>query len=131
MKSLTDIKLDQISIGFSLVCILHCLASFIALIVPLLGFWSITPGSVADYWFHSLLFFVGMPLSLLALHSGWRLHRRWSVVIPIVLGCTLLGVALFVQGETPHRLVTLSGAVILAIGHGKNLLDCRRANSTT
>lgn len=124
------IKLNQVSIGFSVVCIVHCIASFTVLLVPLFGLWNISPGSEVDYWFHALLFFFGMPLSMLALHGGYRQHGRWPIVVAIVLGCLLLGSALFFHDETTHRLLTLTGAAILAAGHVKNLLNCRKANST-
>ena len=129
MMRSNDIKLNQIGAGLSLVCLIHCAASLAIVSVPVLGFsfLAIVPGSQADYWFHVLLFFVGMPVSLLSLHNGYRLHRRWQAGTAIVVGCVLLGAAVLLEAEFWHRSLTIAGAVILALGHIKNLFDCRRS----
>lgn len=123
------IKLNQIGAGLSIVCLVHCAASLTIVAVPVLGFGLITvvPGSETDHWFHVLLFFIGMPVSILALHNGYRLHGRWQAGTSIVVGCVLLGAAVFIEVEFWHRALTITGAAILALGHVRNLLDCRRS----
>lgn len=129
MKS-SYIKLNQIGAGLSLVCLVHCFASLLIIAVPILGFGilEIAPGTDADYWFHVLLFFIGMPVSMLALHNGYRLHGRWQAGTYIVLGCVMLGAAVMIDVEFWHRSLTIMGAAVLALGHIKNLLDCRGAS---
>lgn len=123
------VKLNQVGAGLSMVCLVHCVASFTIVAVPVLGIGllSVTPGSNVDYWFHVLLFFVGMPVSILVLHNNYRLHGRWQAGTSIVVGCVLLGAAVMIDASFWHRFLTIAGASILALGHFKNLLDCRRA----
>ena len=69
---LTSLKMDKAAVGLSLMCVAHCLLTPIAIVMlPALG-----AIFLEDERFHSVLLFLVLPTSLLALTIGCRKHRR-------------------------------------------------------
>lgn len=120
-------KPDQVAIGLSLVCILHCSVPLLPLIFPLLGLETLRAGSQMDYVFHVVLFAVGIPLSFWSLYATYKHHRRWRSTCLIVTGFILLGGAILIATENTHVFFTLVGATVLAIGHLVNFIDYRQS----
>lgn len=116
---------DKIAIGLSIACALHCLA--LPLVISLLP--SLLALGLADEAFHRWMVLGVIPMSVMALSMGCRLHRRFTVIAvgglgllfllaPLVLGHEMLG-------EWGERTVTLTGAFLIATSHLRNFELCR------
>lgn len=116
---------DQISIGLSAICAVHCLVLPIVVgVAPTLGALSMGHGQ-----FHALLLTVVIPLSGLALSAGWLRHRDGRVLLFGLLGLSLMltaaTVAHDVLGHEGERWLSVSGALLLALGHLRNYRRCK------
>lgn len=122
---------DKIAIGLSFSCTLHCL------LVPMLLFLfpSLTGSAFVGEQVHRTLLFVAVPISLLALTYGCKVHRK--VLIGAVGGAGLLilswtaffGHEFFEKhqlGEYGESLFTLVGTLLMIFSHLKNLHFCRQ-----
>ena len=116
---------DRLGITLSVVCLVHCLALPLAIAaLPLLA--SQWPHSSS---FHVALALVLIPVALLAVVPGLRMHGRTSVAAAMAAGLSLLSTAAF-AGESllTHEGVialTVAGGVILVAAHAVNLALCR------
>jgi hypothetical protein len=109
--------LDLMAMLFSGLCLLHCLALPLLIAILPLAFSSV----VADEHFHRWMLLGVVPTSVLALGWGWRHHRSNLVAGCGVLGMALMSYAAFAGiSEFGDRLYTVSGALLLAIGHLRN-----------
>ena len=116
---------DGAGIAASALCLVHCLASPLLLVVG-----SALPfGSETDHLIHMGLLAFVVPVSGYALITGFRHH---GLRLPITLGT--LGVAGLVVaatllhdavGHDAERWVTIASSVILATGHVQNYRGCR------
>ena len=118
--------LDRFAIGMSLLCLLHCLAlPLLLVLVP-----SLSALGVADERFHQVLVFLVLPTSLVALYLGCRRHRRRSALFWGLTGVTVLVLAAVfghdVLGEIGERIMTVVGALMVALGHFKNMSPAYR-----
>ena len=116
--------LDRAAIGLSTLCLLHCLALPVALVlIP----WLI-PAAVSDESVHFWLVLLAVPLSTLGLLLGRRRHGHDRPLLPAALGLTLLVLAATVMPEAGETPVTVAGAILVVVGHVGNqrLLACRR-----
>ncbi len=113
--------LDGLAMVFSALCLVHCLAlPVLVAALPLAA-----SSLVTDERFHQWLLLGAVPTSLIALGWGWRRHRSSVVALLGLLGMVLMVFAAFgiqfglldAQGE---RLLTIAGAVLLAIAHLRN-----------
>ena len=118
--------LDKMSIGLSLACAIHCLAS--PILVALLP--SIVATQFEGETFHILMVAVVLPVSAYALTMGCRQHQRYGLLVLGGFGVMLLVAALVVgeallggQGET---ILTLLGGAMIALGHFWNFRLCRQ-----
>lgn len=121
-------RLDQATVGLSLVCILHCLAPLV-LVLPFFGLSSLHIDQQTDYWFHLIMLCIGIPLSgwaLFGVASARKLPLTWFCLSLIALGFILLGGSFFVTEEESHRSFTLLGATLIAAGHLSRLLLYRK-----
>lgn len=117
--------LDKLAIGFSSICILHCLAlPLIVIIVP-----ATTHELVEHSWFHLLMLFAVIPTSLLAIILGYKRHRSLQVIIIGLSGMLILIFAAFNVdhsiSETAERIVTAIGSITIAFAHFKNFKFCQ------
>ena len=112
---------DKIAIGLSIACAAHCLLmpTFV-LALPL--FFS---GQLDNELFHRLMLWVIVPVSLYALFSGCKNHKK----IPIFhLG--LAGIFMLISAVTieeiflGEELITLLGSIIITFAHFLNWKNC-------
>ena len=110
--------LDRTAIALSGLCVLHCLAMpLVLLLLPFLG-------QLTDGHFHLQMLIVVVPVSTIALSLGYRRHRRLAVLAAGAAGLLLL----FVGGTWMHyeigiiadRATTIAGSLLLASAHFYN-----------
>ena len=109
--------LDRSAIGLSFLCVLHCLAVPLTLIlVP-----SFAALPIADERVHLLLVLLVLPTSTVALTMGCRQHG-----LKHILAWGLTGIAILVLaaglgegflGEYGEKILTVVGSVLVAVGH--------------
>lgn len=123
--------MDRSAIGLSVVCLLHCLALPVALTMSpaLAAYW------FADESFHTMLVYVVLPTSIVAIGLGCKRHRTFAVIawgasgllaltLAVVLGSALLS-------EAGEKLLTMVGAVLVVVAHVQNFRLCRRCDCET
>ena len=124
MKNTLNINLDNIAIGFSVVCALHCLLLPIAVIfLP-----AISATFLGSEDFHKTLLYFVIPSSIIALSLGCKMHGKYNVYLYGIFGIgTLLIGSIFGHdyfGENGEIIFTLIGAGIISLGHLKNQKLC-------
>jgi len=110
--------LDKAAVALSGLCLLHCLALPIAIVLlPFLNEVAI------DQW-HAPMLLVVVPVSVFAFAIGFRRHGNHGVIafgaagmLLMVVGGTL---AHYLLGTTADRILTVSGALVLAVAHYRN-----------
>lgn len=117
---------DKAAIGLSLLCVLHCLALPVLLVMlP-----SLAGLGLDDEQFHTWLVVVVIPLSAFALTLGCAKHRNMSILYTGLAGLVVLCIAPLLGhdmlGETGERVLTLVGAGLIALSHVRNFRLCRR-----
>ncbi len=126
MNSHLGRRLDRAAVAISGLCAVHCLAlPALVVVFPLLsGF------AEDDAWFHQLLLFFIIPISVVALVLGFRRHRATIVLVLGTAGIAILTlVALHghdILGITGERWATTAGGLTLAAGHIINMARSRR-----
>jgi len=111
---------DKAAITLSTLCFIHCLA--LPLMMVLMP--SVWLASLNDERFHQLLLFAVLPISLYALWRGYRQHQQGMVLSVVLLGLVLLAASALLGhdmlGEWGEKLLTVIGAVTVALGHWWN-----------
>lgn len=113
--------LDALAIVFSGLCLLHCLAlPVLVAVLPLAA-----SGVVADERFHQWLLLGAVPTSVVALGWGWRRHRDRRVALMgaagmIFMVLAAIGIAFGWVDANAERVLTIVGAVLLALAHVRN-----------
>lgn len=124
LRSLTD----KTAIGVSLLCLAHCLAVPLAVVlVP-----SLAALSLDNEYFHVWMVFAVIPTSAYALTMGCRRHKRYQLLALGFTGLVFLVLALLVgesYGEAAERILTAVGAFIIAYAHFRNYRLCRDSES--
>ncbi|MBJ89033.1 MAG: hypothetical protein CMO98_04150 [Woeseia sp.] len=112
------IILDQGAVALSGLCLLHCL--FLPLTIAGLPFFS----RFSDNHLHVEMLVVVIPISVIALWAGFRIHQNISIVISGLVGLLLLTIGGTIMhaahGEIADRVLTVMGSVILALTHYRN-----------
>ncbi len=129
-------RYDKFAILLSGICALHCIAApIIASIVPLLTATVHHGEGIHEFWFHQFILLFILPVSLIALVTGFKTHHKIVPVMIAGLGLTILtSTALFAEhllanhtitheGET---MLTVIGGIVHALGHILNLQSARR-----
>jgi len=127
---------DRFAIMLSGLCAIHCIAlPIIASIIPLLTATVHHGNEIHEFWFHQFILLFILPVSLIALITGYRSHQKIAPLVIASVGLTILTfIALFAEqllidnvipyeGET---LLTITGGVIHATGHIMNVQTTRR-----
>lgn len=113
------LKLDRIAILLSGICLAHCLAIPVTLLLlPAVG--TLLFGThEAFHWF---LLAVGYPTSIIALLIGYRRHRAPGAIVlgSVGLSLMLLGVTHWL-GDTGEIVATVMGAIVLTVAHIQNM----------
>ena len=117
--------LDRFSIGFSTLCLLHCLAvPVLVSVVPVFATFAL-----ADERFHLALVALVVPTSVIALCLGCRLHKSRRILICGFAGVLVLVVAAILGGqhlsEIGETVLTVLGASVVALAHWFNFRACR------
>ena len=117
--------LDRFSIGFSTLCLLHCLAvPVLVSVVPVFATFAL-----ADERFHLALVAIVVPTSVIALCLGCRLHKSRRILICVFAGVFVLVVAAILGGqylgEIGETVLTVLGASVVALAHWFNFRACR------
>lgn len=111
---------DKAAISLSFVCVLHCLALPIFLVL----FPSLALMTFNDEAFHQWILFGILPLSVIALVIGFLHHHNYSVILISCLGLSILvGTAMLdheLLGKYGEILLTVIGSAIIAFGHFRN-----------
>ncbi len=115
-------RLDQAAICLSAACLVHCLG------VPMLLVFApwMTLGVLGEEWFHLGLVAFVVPLSLLAFHLGYRRHGRRGMLLPGLVGVSLVALAAGLEvthlvGHATSAALTSVGGISLIVGHWLNL----------
>jgi hypothetical protein len=116
--------LDGAAVGLSGLCLLHCLAlPFVVGALPIL-----LPFAAGHL--HVQMLIIVIPLSVVAIGTGFTGHRNARVVLGAIAGLVLLGIGATVAhnslGVVADRVFSISGAVVLAAAHLYNGLLARR-----
>lgn len=108
---------DGSAIGLSMICIAHCLAVPLAIVIfPIMGL-----TVLAHEFVHVWLFLGAAALSAFAFTSGYRRHRGWGMIAAGVLGLMLMLVgALHGLVEPYEEVVTLIGVCLVSAAHLNN-----------
>lgn len=110
--------LDKAAVALSGLCLLHCLA--LPLVIVLLPFLNEV---AVDQW-HAPMLLVVIPVSVFAFALGFRRHGNRSVLTTGAVGMLLMVIggtlAHYFLGLTADRLLTITGAVVLAAAHYRN-----------
>lgn len=122
---------DKLAIALSSLCVIHCLATPLLLIIlPSFGALFVDSHEL----FHQIILFFVLPVGLLALTAGYRHHHKNAV-----LGFGLLGLALLFLtamlghahlGERGETITTVVASLIIAYAHLRNYQLSRRTNTT-
>ena len=120
--------LDRSAIGLSFLCVLHCLAVPLTLIlVP-----SLAALPIVDERIHLLLVLLVLPTSTVALTLGCRQHGLKHILVWGLTGIAILilaaGLGEGVLGEHGEKVLTVVGSVLVAVGHILNFKCCRSAS---
>lgn len=108
-------RLDRVAIGLSGLCLVHCLATAVAL-----GLLASASGLLGAAWIHEVGLTLAMALGAVALGRGVIEH---GFMMPCAVGCLGLGVmggALTMPHDGSEALYTVIGVSIMALGHQLN-----------
>ncbi len=125
MKNL-QVMADKTAIGLSFVCTIHCLAlPLLLLFLP-----SLTALNLMGEAFHYWMLMVVVPVSLVALSIGCKKHKNLKILLISTIGLMLM-VAAALAGhdlldEVGEKIMTLMGAMCIAIGHYFNHRLCQK-----
>ena len=116
---------DKLAISLSLLCVIHCLA--LPLLLVLL------PSTVAlqldNEAFHLWMVLAVIPSSLYALTMGCKQHRRYQFLAFGATGLFFLSLAIIGEGtigESWEKILTVLGSICIAYGHIRNFRLCQQ-----
>jgi len=118
--------LDKIGIFLSGVCLLHCLITpIIVTLVPILS----VSVAVEHLLFHTLMLWLVLPTSCIALFLGCRKHKKLSIALTGIIGMlVLITAATFGHdhlSETGEKITVTIGGLIIAASHYLNYRACQ------
>jgi len=118
---------DRMAVGFSLLCLMHCLVvPLLLIILP-----SLATSLFASESVHLWLVYAIVPSSLFALGMGCRQHRRGLFILIGLSGLSLLILGILVEqfgwDHTLEQVFTASGAILIAFAHIFNFRACRKS----
>ncbi|MFK8027126.1 MAG: MerC domain-containing protein [Gammaproteobacteria bacterium] len=130
---------DRFAILLSGICAIHCIAlPIVASLIPLLTATVHHGNEIHEFWFHQFILLFILPVSLVALVTGYLSHKRILPVVIAAIGLVILiFIALFAEQlllnhVIPHEgetLLTVTGGLFHAAGHILNL-QATRKNTT-
>ena len=131
---------DRFAITLSSLCAIHCIALPLAASVTPLLMSTIDHGNdIHEFWFHQFILIFIIPVSILALVTGYRCHRKNLPLLIAGIGLSILvDVALFAEqlisqqviSHTGETALTVIGGIIHAAGHLSNALATKASHAT-
>ncbi|MEO0412101.1 MAG: MerC domain-containing protein [Pseudomonadota bacterium] len=116
---------DKMAVFLSVLCIVHCLAIPLLLVV----FPTALTGAAHTDMTHYVLFIAAFPLSVFAMFYGYRTHKRARYSLVAFLGLAGLAAGLALHGLTYEVYATITGAVVLALAHLGNKAAAQTASA--
>ncbi len=110
-------RLDRMAMGLSGLCLVHCAATAV-----LLGLLASAGGLLGKPIIHEVGLVLAMTIGAVALGRGFREH---GFILPALVGASgllAMGYALTLPEGGFEPLFTITGVMILALGHRLNLL---------
>ena len=118
-NSETEAKLDKVSILLSFVCLAHCVS---VPILFLIGGYVTSVAFLSEHIVHQTLLLIAVPLSLISLTGGYRIHKNKVVIALAFFGFLFLGFGAFLHELLAWEVaVTMLGSILLASAHLYNL----------
>ncbi|BDX07025.1 MerC domain-containing protein [Planctobacterium marinum] len=113
---------DKAAVGLSVLCLVHCIATpFLLVTLPALPALAFLEGELL----HLGLLFAVVPISLVSLAMGYRVHKHLRSLIIGGLGLIILLAAAVLEHDLSDKsiavLLTALGAVLVALSHVLNL----------
>jgi uncharacterized membrane protein YfcA len=122
---------DRIGILASSVCFVHCVAAPVVLSLSAVSAHFLP----SEEHTHRVLAIVVTLLGGLALATGYRRHKRRSILALMALGLTLIFAGAYFGDRLPSHWyevsVTLAGSCCMIMAHRRNHTFCRRCRSCT
>jgi hypothetical protein len=112
--------MDNLAIGLSLMCTVHCLAT--PVLIALLP--SLAALQLDNEQFHFWLLLAVLPISLLALSLGCKKHKHVRYIAFGFTGLGLMVLAIFIGHELAEKVLTLLGSAFIAGAHWYNYRQC-------
>ena len=121
-------NLDRWAIWLSGACLLHCLAISVAVLLLPAVAGLLLDSETGVHW---LFLTVAIPISAIALGSGYRQHRSWLrlAIGSLGLGLMFIGVA-HIAGRAMEPPLTLTGVALVVVAHLLNIRQTLGANGT-
>ncbi|WP_439532874.1 MerC domain-containing protein [Polymorphobacter sp.] len=112
--------LDRLAIFLSGLCLVHCLLG--ALLVASMA----VAGNMLSHEVHVVGLMLALPLAVLALWRGVRVHGRLGIVLVGVIGIGFLSASIFMpHSEETEIMLSVAGVVVLGAAHVLNLRATR------
>ena len=117
-----QVLFDRYAILLSGICAIHCVAlPIVASLIPIFAT-TIQHGHMwHEFWFHQFILLFILPVSVIALVTGYRAHHQLISVIIAAIGLAILvGVALFAGYLITNHLMPHDGETIVTVIGGLN-----------
>lgn len=130
MSIKSQLNTDKAAMSLSLICVAHCFfaPSFIILSSAFASF------TVDNEFIHKFILFVAVPVSVYALHAGYKNHKETSFILIGAIGLIslILAVSLgeMLLGEIGEKSMTLIGSILVAYAHLRNHQLCKELDCT-
>ncbi len=131
-----QVHFDRFAIVLSGICAIHCIAlPVVASLIPLFAATIQHGHELHEFWFHQFILLFILPVSVIALVTGYRAHHQLTPIIVASIGLLLLvGVALYADTLITHHIIpndgetvlTVTGGMIHATGHILNVIAARK-----
>ncbi len=123
--------LDGFAISLSLLCAIHCLV----LPIILVAMPSLVALGLQNEAFHTWMLIAVLPTSLYALTMGCKQHKRYLLLMMGCIGLALMVLAVVIgehlMGEAGEKIMTLTGAGLVACGHYFNFRLCQMGSNSS
>ena len=117
---------DRLAIVISALCVLQCLfLPFVVTFLPFLDMWWLS-----DAVLHPILLALVVPLTFYALLPARAKHGSNVPLKLAIPGLMMLFAGVFMEQTTAEKVLTVVGAVLLAIAHLKNIMLSRKNRRT-
>jgi len=120
--------LDRIAISLSAICIVHCLT--VPLVVTLLPVAALGLGGESH--FHAVMLWLVLPVSVIGLVMGYRVHHRARIVALGIVGILVISVASTVGHVqwpvSAEIIVSMGGSLLLVAAHWINFAVVKKVH---